>query len=232
MYCKLQFAGCGELLRLLLIVMLLEACGWQLTAGENLPKLIRKVRPAVATVYSYDAAGDLKIQGTGFFIDKQGHLVTSGHVVHGAARIAVTTHDGRTYTLHSPAVEDPSADLALLSVSDRNTPRPLRVRKEVPEVGERVLVVGSPLGFSESVSDGIVSAVRQVPGVGTVLQMTAPISAGSSGSPVVNLKGEVVGVARSQREEGQNLNFAVPSQSILALESEAPSHRGDQVARK
>jgi serine protease Do len=73
----------------------------------------------------------------------------------------------------------------------------------VTEVGEKVAVIGSPKGLETTVSDGIVSAVREVPGFGSVIQTTAPISPGSSGSPVVNMKAEVLGVASAQIKGGQ-----------------------------
>ena len=94
----------------------------------------------------------------------------------------------------------------------------LSISQSRPEVGERVVVVGSPLGLEQTLSDGVVSAVRQVPDLGEILQITAPISPGSSGSPVVNMKGEVIGVATFIFKKGQNLNFAMPGSRALALQ--------------
>lgn len=79
-------------------------------------------------------------------------------------------------------------------------------------------MIGNPFGLEGTVADGIVSAVRDVSDFGRIIQITAPISPGSSGSPVVNMKGEVVGVATFQLMEGQNLNFAIPSERIANLE--------------
>jgi hypothetical protein len=98
--------------------------------------------------------------------------------------------------------------------------RPLSMTISIPEVGERVAVIGSPLGLERTVSDGIVSAVREIPTFGNIYQITAPISPGSSGSPVVNMKGEIIGVATFQYAEGQNLNFAIPAQRITKLKTE------------
>jgi tetratricopeptide (TPR) repeat protein len=78
-------------------------------------------------------------------------------------------------------------------------------------------VYGSPLGLGNTVSDGIVSAIRDIPDFGKVIQITAPISPGSSGSPVLNMNGEVIGIAFFQMIEGQNLNFAIPSEKITSL---------------
>jgi tetratricopeptide (TPR) repeat protein len=87
----------------------------------------------------------------------------------------------------------------------------------VPSEGQDIVVIGNPLGLESTVSAGIVSAVRDIPAFGKILQITAPISPGSSGSPVINSKGEVIGVATLIVTKGQNLNFAVPSDKIIAL---------------
>jgi tetratricopeptide (TPR) repeat protein len=98
-----------------------------------------------------------------------------------------------------------------------NISTPLHVAATLPDVGERVFVIGTPLGYGQTVSDGIVSAVRNIEPYGQVIQITAPISPGSSGSPVFNMRGEVIGVAISQVVDGQNLNFAIPAERIQSL---------------
>lgn len=187
---------------------------------DDLPKLVRRVEPSIVTILSYDSAGNLLIQGSGFLVDEQGDLITSRHIIAGASRIEVKAHGGRTYHGAKVVAQDAHADLAMIALGKPLfDARPLRIQQRLPEVGEAVVVVGSPLGFSDSVSNGIVSGIRTVAGSGLVGQMTAPISAGSSGSPVINLKGEVIGVTKSQRLDGQNLNFFVPGKRILTMES-------------
>lgn len=185
--------------------------------AEELPKLVKKVEPAVVTLRSYDSSGKLLIQGSGFFVDRGARVVTSRHIVSGASRIEATTDDGAVLRGARVSAEDPQADLAVVEFDRPGKRRSLTLRRGMPDPGQTVLVVGSPLGFDHSVSTGIVSAVRNVHGVGMVLQMTAPISPGSSGSPVVNMKGEVIAIVRSQRTEGQNLNFAVPAERVMTL---------------
>jgi tetratricopeptide (TPR) repeat protein len=94
---------------------------------------------------------------------------------------------------------------------------PLPIVGKVPQEGESIVVIGNPFGLEGSVSNGIVSAVREISGYGKIIQITAPISPGSSGSPVVNMFGQVIGVATLQAAEGQSLNFAVPSERISQL---------------
>jgi tetratricopeptide (TPR) repeat protein len=197
--------------------LILVAVLWS-HAQEHLPSLIKRIQPAVATVITYGPDGKLLAQGTGFFITPQGHLITNYHVLEGFSTAIVKTQGGRRYTIKRVVAQDIEADLieVLVDISG-TTVRALQVTKVVPSVGERVIVVGSPLGLSQTASDGIVSAVRNINGIGRIIQITAPISKGSSGSPVVNLRGEVVGIATLQFREGQNLNFAIPGLRILGL---------------
>ena len=192
-------------------------------AQENLPKLIKKIQPAVVTVIGYDANGKVIRLGSGFFIDGNDHIITNRHVISGVAKAEVKTADGAHYLLKTMVSEDREADLVKLVVEGlKGTHSYLPITQTQPEVGERVVVVGSPLGLEQTVSDGMVSAIRNIPGRGEILQISAPVSAGSSGGPVVNLKGEVIGVATFQMSRGQNLNFAIPGRRVVALRDFPP----------
>ena len=188
-----------------------------LAAGESITSVVKQVKPAVVTVITYDNADVQVAQGSGFFIDSR-HVITNWHVIDEAVRVDVKAADGSTYHVKRIAAGDEASDLANLELETANTGVvPLRIADAMPEPGERVVVVGSPLGLEATISDGVVSEVRELPQLGRVLQISAPVSRGSSGSPVVNLKGEVVGVAQAIRAGGQNLNFAIPAQQVLAL---------------
>jgi tetratricopeptide (TPR) repeat protein len=196
-------------------------CARQALAEDSLPHLIKSIQPAVVTVIAYGETGEVLQQGSGFFIAKVGHLITNRHVLHGASRAEVKTHDGKGYPVTMVVAEDTKGDLIRVVVDiPEDAAQELHITGAVPEVGERVVVVGSPLGLEQTVSEGIVSAVRDIPGVGNLVQITAPISPGSSGSPVVNLRGEVVGIATAQMVHGQNLNFAMPGERVLGLKAD------------
>ncbi len=185
----------------------------------DLVKLIKQVLPAVVTIAGYNDQGKLTSYGSGFFINAQGHLITNYHVIQSMAHAKVKTHEGKTYPMTTILAADQHADLALCQVDmPGGSPHFLTVSREVPEVGERVVVIGSPQLLEQTVSEGIVSAIRTDTHKGQAIQMTAPISPGSSGGPVLNLKGEVVGVSTFFRKGGQNLNFAIPGHRILALQ--------------
>jgi len=184
----------------------------------DLVKLIKQVLPAVVTIAGYNEQGKFSSFGSGFFINGQGHLITNQHVIQSMSHAKVKTRDGKTYPMTTILAVDKNADLALCQVDiPGGSPNFLTVSREVPEVGERVVVIGSPQLLEHTVSEGIVSAIRTDTHKGQAIQMTAPISPGSSGGPVINLKGEVVGVSTFFRKGGQNLNFAIPGHRILAL---------------
>jgi len=185
---------------------------------ENLPSLIKRIKPSTVIIFAYDDKGEFFKLGSGFFISQNGDIITNYHVLRGASSAEVKTSDGKTYPITYIVAEDEQSDIIRLSV---NIPSPyvypLSLSKTIPEVGERIIVYGSPLGLENTVSDGIVSAIRDIPDYGRIIQITAPISPGSSGSPVLNMKGEVIGIATFQIVEGQNLNFAIPSEKIASL---------------
>ena len=191
-------------------------------AQDALPELIKRVLPAVVTVAGFNAAGKVIRIGSGVFIDPEGHLITNLHVINGVARAEVKLPRGEVYPLTEMVADDPKADLVKLAVNlPGGAPHYLPVSGARPEVGERVVVLGSPLGLEHTVTEGLVSAIRTVRDRGEFLQISAPIAPGSSGGPVVNMKGQVIGIATFQ-VRGQNINFAVPGFRILALRDGPP----------
>jgi S1-C subfamily serine protease len=193
----------------------------QVWAQESLPTLIKQIQPSVVTIIAYDAQGKVLRQGSGFFIAEHDRIITNHHVLEGASHAEVKAREGKGYVVTHVVAEDKDGDLLKVGIQLPDPPmQGLRITRILPEVGERVVVVGSPLGLEQTVTDGIVSAVRDIPRFGKILQITAPISSGSSGSPVVNLRGEVIGVATVQMREGQNLNCAIPGSRVLALKSQ------------
>jgi Flp pilus assembly protein TadD len=187
-------------------------------AQVDLPNLIKKAQSSIVVIQTYTEQGNRLGQGTGFFIAKNGDLITNYHVLHKAGRSKVKLLSGEEYEVKKVVAEDPEGDLIRVSVDiPEEKVDPLPVSPTPPRVGEKVVVIGSPLGLDQTVSDGIVSALREVAGFGKIMQITAPISPGSSGSPVLNMKGEVVGVVTFLLAVGQNLNFAIPGDRIAQM---------------
>jgi len=185
---------------------------------ESLPSLIKRIKPSTVIIFVYNDKGEFLKLGSGFFINQNGDVITNYHVIQGASSAEIKTADEKTYPITYIVAVDEQNDLIRLSVNiPSKSVYPLSLNKTIPEVGERIIVYGSPLGLENTVSDGIVSAIRDIPDYGRIIQITAPISPGSSGSPVLNMNGEVIGIATFQMIEGQNLNFAIPSEKIVSL---------------
>ena len=218
--------GTAKLILRVCVACALWAC--VAPAQENLPELVKRIKPSVVAVVTFDAKGRQLSQGSGFFVGAD-RLITNRHVLEGATRAEIHLTEGdKVFPVKGTLAVDGAGDIALLQVSlPPGLAVPLSVARESPQEGEAVVVIGNPLGLEGSVSNGIVSAVREVQNFGRIIQITAPISPGSSGSPVVNMRGQVVGVATLQLTEGQSLNFAVPSERVLQLTAGALTTLGD-----
>ena len=169
-----------------------------------------------ATVYleMKDRNGKTLGFGSGFFI-KPNLIATNYHVIEGAAKgTAKLVGKYTTYNIEGVTATDRTNDLALLKVTAYGV-KTLPLGDSV-RIGETVYVAGNPKGLEGTFSDGIISSLRDKDTKGR-LQMTAPISPGSSGGPVLNYKGEVIGISFMTIEGGQNLNFAIPSKYLKAL---------------
>jgi hypothetical protein len=203
-------------LSLIWLFALVLACNR--TAPVNLTSLVNKIQPAVVTIVTFDMNNKALGQGSGFFINKEGYLITNHHVLEGANRAIVKTQDGKECPIRLVVAEDEAVDLVkvLVDISDYSV-HFVNVKTAVPDIAEKIIVVGSPMGLDQTVSEGIISGFRKITNAVKVLQISAPIAPGSSGSPVVNMKGEVIGVVTSYLTKGQNLNFAVPGEYVLAL---------------
>ena len=217
---QIPLLGRSKIRQIGLILSLLLVAVPTAKGQDPIPALVKQIKPVVVTIITYDGKGDSLSQGSGFFISSS-HIISNRHVLQGAHRGEVKTADGKVYPIQGVVAEDKEGDLIQLSVAiPASAVKPLSVAKTLPEEGEKVVVVGSPLGLEQSISDGIVSSVRDIPAFGHIIQITAPISSGSGGSPVVNLKGEVIGVATfGMMLEGRNLYFALPGERVTALKA-------------
>jgi S1-C subfamily serine protease len=198
--------------QLLLVAVSLFLCSaTPAFSQESLPELVRRVKPQVVAIATYDSQGEALMTGSGFFV-RPGQVVTNLHVIRGAQRCEIKTLDGkgRVFPVAGTLAVDEEGDLALLSVDmPPDRPRASELARVLPDEGEQIVVIGNPLKLEGSVTDGIVSAVREVPNVGKIIQITAPISHGNSGSPVFNMKGQVIGVVTIKVTNGQNINLAI-----------------------
>ncbi|MCD4727184.1 MAG: trypsin-like peptidase domain-containing protein, partial [Pirellulales bacterium] len=203
-------------------------------AVMDLSKLIKEVKPSVALIETFDK-GKKMGSGSGFVVNKEGLIATNYHVIEGAKEIKVSfpaLKDGKSYKSSGFVGFVQTKDLALIMIDPKGANlRPLPMAKEPPSQGEAVVAIGAPLGFSDTVTNGIFSAVRTGKelrrmlmrggqdgygegGLGydveaTWIQTSAPISPGNSGGPLINTRGEVVGINTFVSTVGQNLNFSI-----------------------
>jgi serine protease Do len=166
--------------------------------------------------------------GSGFVIDKSGRIATNLHVLGEGGALTALLPDGREVSDIEVLATDGNHDLAVLRVRARDlAPLPLADSDRV-QAGDRVVAIGHPLGLENTVSDGLISAVRKLTDDLTVLQISAPISPGSSGGPLFNERGEVIGISTLIATAGQNLNFAIPINALRPLLS---SDKGTPIAK-
>lgn len=178
-----------------------------LCQAQDAAKLFAQSKGAVVTVETEDKVG------TGFVVGDGMLVVTAYHVIEGARRVNVNLKGISVLAVHNFNAD---ADIAVLRLS-KKAPKALTLATSLPSTGSKIYVIGTPLGYLEhTITDGILSGVRVQDGY-SLLQITAPISPGSSGSPVLNASGNVVGLVRSTIVEGQGLNFAVTMSSIRPL---------------
>ena len=151
--------------------------------------------------------------GSGFIIDKEGHIVTNNHVIEDADEIKVKLADGEEYDAKLVG-RDPNTDLALIKIKRASDLVPLEMGdSDNLDVGSWVVAIGSPFGLEQTVTAGIVSAKGRVIGAGpydNFIQTDASINPGNSGGPLLNLSGEVVGINTAIVAQGQGIGFAIP----------------------
>jgi hypothetical protein len=167
-----------------------------------------------------DANGQPLSLGSGFFV-RDGEIASNLHVIEGAARgYAKLVGQKTKHDIQGITAVDPERDLVVLKISAPGAPALSLGSSDAVQVGESVYAVGNPQGLEGTFSQGIVSSIREV-ATDKLLQITAPISPGSSGGPVLNGKGEVIGVSVATFRGGQNLNFAIPSSYLKTLLAKA-----------
>lgn len=154
--------------------------------------------------------------GTGFVAFKDGFAVTAYHVIDNAKSVTAKFSDGQEFDVTGLVDSDLKRDIALIKVKEFGR-TPLTLATNTPDVGSQAFVIGAPKGLDFTISDGIISQVRQSNGV-NLYQFTCPASPGNSGGPVFNANGEVIGVVSFQFSEGQNLNFAIPSTYVIPFD--------------
>ncbi len=197
----------------IIIILLATSMG---VLGQDAVQVARKAFPSTVLIICKDSNGRQVSLGSGFVI-APGVVATNHHVIDGAASATIKViGEQQTHNVIHIRNIDARNDLALLTVNGLKAPAVEIGDSSDLEVGSTVYAVGNPQGLEGSFSQGIVSAIRPIGDV-SLLQITAPISPGSSGGPVLNASGKVVGVSVATYNGGQNLNFAIPPAALSGL---------------
>jgi tetratricopeptide (TPR) repeat protein len=194
-------------------------------------KISKEASSSVMLVLS-EKNGEVSSLGTGFVVSENGLLITNFHVIDKADMLSVKSFTGGTYKVTDILAKDEKRDIAILKIAAKKLPILELADSDLVKQGMPIAVLGNPDGLEGTLSAGIVSATRNYEPFGSVIQITAPISPGSSGSPILNKDAKVIGMATFGRVEGQALNFGIPSNAINELlikaqkiESETPESK-------
>lgn len=195
------------------------------TATLTIPAIVERAQGAVVLVRGSSSDGATTYDGTGFLVSADGIVVTNYHVIAHDATAVVKLPNGAYFPVEGVLATDPKRDLALLKLQANGLRTVDLGDSDSVRVGQEVVAIGSPLSLESSVSSGIISGVRDDPALGgSFLQITDPISHGSSGGPLFDLHGRVVGITSMYLEGGENLNFAIPINAVKPLLQRASTH--------
>lgn len=197
--------------RLTLLLILLIGFNMNVYSQNNLSKLFESTLPSVLKIETFDSTNIPLMSGTGFFIDSNGKAISNLHVFKGAYKSQITTSSGKTYLIDNIWYKNDSLDLVTFTIinNKKETFPFLKIAEKMAKIGDEVFVIGNPIGLDFSVSNGIISSIRQHSELGQIIQTSAPISSGNSGSPLMDMNGVVLGVITYTFTQGQNLNFAI-----------------------
>ncbi len=199
------------------LLVLLVTLSLNAYAQKNTTEVYRNAKKSVVLIVAYDSMGIPSSLGSGFYFENN-KIATNYHVIEQASKI-VFKHIGSKafHTVAKVSSYSKSLDLAILSVEKAGKPLTIRDKSNI-DIGEKVIAIGNPRGLEGSVSEGIISAIR---GEGDLkyFQITTPISPGSSGGPLFDENGNVIGVTTATLKNSQNLNFAMPAKLLLSLKN-------------
>lgn len=229
-----------KLLSLILLVPVVVAA--QTSAPpRGIPAIAKAANGSVVSIVMSNHEGEPISQGSGFFVSDDGLIVTNYHVISEGSSAVAKLPNGSLYVVDGVVAFDRARDVAVIKAHGQNFRKLTLANSDRVQVGEEVVAIGNPLSLDSTVSNGIVSGVR--PGSndgGRLLQITAPISTGSSGGPLFNMAGGVIGITTMYLKGGENLNFAIPINDAKPLlgsntanlkafpdETKAGKHAGD-----
>ena len=185
---------------------------------KDIATISHDAQKAVFLIVVSDASGREIGQGSGVVVSNDGKVITNYHVIDGASSAVIKFPNGAFFLIEGVLAADVAKDIAVLKASGSDFPTVALGDSDKVQVGEEVVSIGSPLSLEATVSNGIISSIRELKDENQRLfQTTAPISPGSSGGALLNMGGELIGITTAEMVGGQNLNFAVPINVVKPL---------------
>jgi len=190
---------------------------------KALPSVVNITSTAVAYDFFYGAVPQQGM-GSGFVIDTEGHILTNNHVVEGARQLEVTTSDKKKYKAQIVGT-DPVHDLAVIQIPNKSVPQAEIGDSKSLVVGQKVYAIGNPFGLSGTMTRGIISSIRSLKGqrgfIDEAIQTDAAINPGNSGGPLLNARGQVIGIntmiLTGGVEQSAGIGFAIPINTAKAV---------------
>ena len=203
------------LFQIIVVAWIISGSLLRVEAAASSKEIYQRSYRSVVLIITYDSRSLPLAIGSGFFSGTN-EITTNFHVIDGASRIVCRGINEKTSrTVKQVKAFSKSIDLALLEVEESGVPLSVKA-SPLPGIGEKVVAIGNPRGLEGSLSDGIVSGIRSIDTL-ELIQITAAISPGSSGGPVFDEQGDVIGIATMTLLQSQNLNFAIPAKLIDTL---------------
>jgi len=183
---------------------------------RELADIVKDIEPAVFAVQTYDNDGNGIGYGTGFFISNKGLGVSNYHVFEGGSKWYVKTIDDNVFQVEEIIAQSNYHDYIIFQVKNNGSFfEYLKLGNKIPNKGDDIFVLGNPKGLESTLTRGVVSAIRSEKTKNDFIQIDAAISHGSSGSPVLNMNGLVIGIATLKQLECENCNYALNIQLII-----------------
>ena len=210
------------------LLLALTVTSGEVQAALTPEKLYQKLLPSVMTLEVETRSGE-RFVGSAVLALADDVALTAWHVVADARSVWAIFADGQRVKVTGCIDHNGWRDLALLSLEKRLPHRQAVLCRELQSVAARAYVIGAPKGYDFSISDGLISQIRSVDGF-LQYQLSCPISPGNSGSPVLNHRGEVIGIASWTKTDAQNVSFAIPSQEFIRLNVSQRPRTWEQLA--
>ena len=205
-----------------LLAVLLVSPRYSAGADKTIVQIAEEQGKAVVVVTNFGFGMFPQALGSGFLVRPNGVFITNFHVVQHASAVQLKLPGGREFAATGVIALSTDWDIAILKVEADGLPVVSLGDSDTVKVGERVVAIGSPLGLEKTVSDGLISAIREDKPGEKIFQVTTPVSQGSSGGALLNMKGEVIGIIVASVPEGQNLNLAIPINYAKPLIRDGP----------